>query len=63
MKVRIMLKRLVQPPIDTSAQPDNKSFVIDILQQDILDYLNGMDCQGCGVSIECVGFEINPKDV
>jgi hypothetical protein len=61
MKIRLMLQRTVQPPIDTPASKDYKSFVFDVLQQEVLDYLNGMDCQGCGVSIDCVGIEINPK--
>ena len=57
MILKIMLKRNIQPPIDTSASVDYKSFVITP-EQSVIDYINGIDNKGCGVSIDVAGIEI-----
>lgn len=60
MKIRIMLKRIVQPPIETTAGIDYRSFEIqvdDITQR----FIEGVDCGGCGISIDVVGIEKLPS--
>uniref|UniRef100_A0A6M3IQT5 Uncharacterized protein n=1 Tax=viral metagenome TaxID=1070528 RepID=A0A6M3IQT5_9ZZZZ len=61
MKIRIMLKRIVQPPIETQAGVDYHSFIFDVVDQTTLNFLTGADCRGCGVSIDVIGVEINPE--
>ena len=56
MKVRIMLKRIVQPPIETTAGIDYHSIEIEV--DEITErFIKGADCSGCGVSIGVVGIE------
>ena len=56
MKVRIMLKRIVQPPIETVAGIDYHSIEIE-LDEVASRFISGADCGGCGVSIDVVGIE------
>ena len=56
MKIRIMLKRSSQPPIETSAFVDYRTIIVDV--DEITErFINGADCSGCGVSIDVVGVE------
>jgi len=57
MKIRIMLQRIAQPPIETRAGVDYRSIEIDV--DEVTErFIKGADCGGCGISIDVVGVEI-----
>jgi len=60
MKIRIMFKRVVQPPIDTPAMIDYYSEVFEAT--DVLGrFLEGKDCNGCAIGKDVVGMEIEKE--
>jgi hypothetical protein len=57
MKIRVMFKRIVQPPIDTPASIDCLSEVFEI-SDTLARFLTGKDRRGCGVSFDVAGVEV-----
>ena len=57
MKLRLIIKRTVQPPIDSSASVDFRTIDVDV---DAVTerFMRGADCNGCAVSANVIGSEI-----
>lgn len=57
MKIRLIIKRTVQPPTGSSASVDFRTIDVDV---DAVTerFMRGADCMGCSVSAYVVGSEI-----
>lgn len=57
MKMRLIIKRTTQPPIDTPASIDFKTFDIDVLDNDVKDFITGQGNNMCTVTSIVIGSE------
>jgi len=57
MKIRIIFKRNIQPPIDTPAGIEHKTLEFYV-GEEWENWLTGKDCESCSVWSTAVGYEI-----
>ena len=57
MKIRIIFRRNIQPPIDTPAGVEYKTLEF-YLGEEWENWLKGNDCQSCNVWATAIGSEI-----